>query len=64
MKAGEKDSGRGNPQERDPLGHDTPFVILLVILAVLVVILWFVDPAHQPHGESRLEWPPPASTKP
>lgn len=65
MKANDKDSRRENPKERDPLGHDTPFAILLVILAILLVILWFADPAHQPHGESRGEWPPPqVSTKP
>ena len=64
MKADETDSRGHEPNERDPLGHDTPFVVALIILAALVVILWFMDPAHRPHGESRVDWPPAQPAKP
>jgi len=37
---------------------------VFVLLAALVIILWFLDPAHRTSGESRVGWPAPSSTKP
>jgi hypothetical protein len=43
-----------------PPGKDVLIGVVLLLLAVLAVILWFADPAHQWHGKSRVDWPPPA----
>jgi hypothetical protein len=40
------------------------FVAVLVLLSILVVILWLKDPAHRYNGKSRVDWPPPAQSKP
>jgi hypothetical protein len=40
------------------------FLTVLVLLAVLGVLLWFNDPAHQPSGRSRVDWPSAAPAKP
>jgi hypothetical protein len=40
------------------------FATFLILLALIVVILWFKDPAHRYSGESRVGWPPASSTKP
>jgi type II secretory pathway component PulM len=37
---------------------------VFVLLAALVLVLWFMDPAHRTSGESRIDWPPASSTKP
>ena len=52
------------PKAPAPPGKDITVLIVLIILAVLVAVLWFADPAHQPHGESRVEWPPAQPAKP
>ncbi len=40
------------------------FTAVLILLATLVIILWFKDPAHRYTGESRVGWPPPPHGKP
>lgn len=45
-------------------GDQVMFAAFLILLAFIVVILWFKDPAHRYSGESRVGWPPASSTKP
>ena len=60
----DRDSPGSAPQTPDPLGHDTPFLVILIVLAVVVVVLWFADPSHRPHGQSRVDWPGQNEVKP
>jgi len=64
MKTNELLPPRDEPKPPDPLGKDALFVVVLVILAVLVAILWFADPAHQSSGDSRVDWPAAQPVKP
>jgi hypothetical protein len=49
---------------RSVSGDQVIFAVFLSVLAFLVIILWFKDPAHRYSGESRVGWPPVSSTKP
>lgn len=40
------------------------FMAVLILLAALVVLLWFNDPAHRPSGKSRVDWPSVSPAKP
>jgi hypothetical protein len=53
---------REAPKLPAPLGKSAWYAVVLIVLAVLVTVLWFADPAHRPAGESRVDWPPPAKT--
>ena len=55
---------RKEPKPPDPLGRDALFFVVLIFLAILIAVLWFADPSHQPQGESRAEWPKAPSEKP
>jgi hypothetical protein len=48
------------PMPRDQL----VFMAVLILLTLLVILLWFADPAHQYSGQSRVGWPPASSPKP
>ena len=64
MKTNELPPPREVPKPPDALGKDAGFVVVLVILAALVAILWFADPAHQQAGASRVDWPAAQAAKP
>ncbi len=50
---------------RPPMPRDqVVFMVVLILLALLVILLWFMDPAHQYTGPSRVGWPPAPSAKP
>ena len=55
---------RGVSKPPGLLGKDAGFVVVLILLAALVAVLWFADPAHQPQGESRVDWPTAQPAKP
>ena len=57
MPASNPGSRREVTKPVDPLGKDALFVIVLLALAALLAVLWFADPAHQPLGGSRVDWP-------
>lgn len=50
-----------NRPPRAPGRRDVVFVIVLLGLLALAAVLWFADPAHQPTGKSRVDWPVPAT---
>ena len=60
----EPGSPRDEPKSSEPRGRDPFFIVVLVILSVLAAVLWFTDAAHQPQGESRVDWPSAESAKP
>jgi hypothetical protein len=50
---------------RRPMPRDqVAFMIVLILLSVLTIVLWFMDPSHQPSGHSRIDWPPAQPGKP
>ncbi len=50
---------------RRPLPRSQRMIaIVMILLALLFVLLWFNDPAHQPTGGSRIGWPEPSPAKP
>jgi len=44
--------------------HQRIFLAVLVGLAVLSAVIWFVDPAHRLAGPSRIDWRGAAPAKP
>ena len=50
---------------RRPMPRDqVAFMVVLILLSALIVLLWFMDPSHQPSGGSRIPWPPAPTAKP
>ena len=56
---------RGTPQARRLMPrHQRIFLAVLVGLAVLSAVIWFLDPAHRQAGPSRIDWRGAAPAKP
>lgn len=48
------------PMPRDQV----TFMVVFILLSALTIVLWCMDPSHQPTGGSRIPWPIAQPAKP
>jgi len=53
-----------HPNHQPKSHKDVWFLVLLFALATLAAFLWLLDPSHQTHDKSRVDWPPAARPRP